>query len=1214
MPDIDPRLVSLLARRDELLARGESPTPEELCAAEPELLVPLRSAIAALERFAADRDTVRTEADNPPPGISPGEVPGYEILDELGRGGMGVVYRARQTRLKRVVALKMLLAGGFAGPSQLARFQTEAEALAALAHPHIVPIHEVGEHAGLPYLALEYCPGGSLDRKLAGTPLPAAEAAGLVRKLAGAMEAAHSQGVVHRDLKPANVLLDARGEPKVTDFGLARRSDEAGPTATGAVMGTPSYMSPEQARGDKDVGRPADVWALGAILYECLTGRPPFKGANTAETLDQVRDREPVAPRLLNPAVRRDLETVCLKCLAKEPARRYRSARELADDLGRFLDGKPVLARPVGPLGRAWRWVRRHPARAVAWAASFGVVLAVVALAVGATFWRALADEKRLVEQFRKEAARLSARRGLEGALRDCEAGQVGHGLTRMVHVLDHLGEDDADLARALRLNLAAWGKELNATVWDRAVFGGERWFGRWSADGCRLLERIDSRTLVCRELPSGKALLTVRESADLGAFDLAPDGRRLAYQTRGTPARTVLRAVEEPGRIDLPLSGAGDSVFFDPAGRWLVTLAHLQNGNARDLRVWGVPGGEAVGPPVSVERTLAVRFLPGWDRLLVVHQPADEPAVRLTVHDVSAGRPVSEVSLRRTASATAAVSGRYVLFRGASQRVWDAAENAPLGPDLPERHPDGRLSRLFDVSPEGDELLVEDGPRVKVRDARTHRVLRALPPDGPVQLARFSPDGAEVVVLDQRSVARRFDRATGQPLGQPLASPIEVGGVEFARRGPWLWTLKENEGGPRVWRRPDAGRGRPVALPASAVAAAWSPDGGRFVAACKDGAVRVYRAGRPDAAEKDWAAGPGLTGVGFADAGTLWAHTAATAGRWALADGRPALARPRDAPAGRLGELRLDPTGTRAAWISTAREGVPGVLALSVLKVGLQEVASGRVLRHEAIHVGGAVGRFGGVDLHFAPDGRHLLAVAWDRGLFERFISHAGLLTADAKPVLLRDFSEFHGEVAAAAFAPDAASVFVSVRVRGHAWDPRGFVYRFDARSGELAGKSTHPGWVNALAVAERHLVTGGADGFARRFDRGTDGPAGVPMAHPDEVVAVALDPSDEFLLTACADRRARLWHLATGLPVGPSRDLGGASKAVAWNGDGSHALAAGDAPWLWLFDRPAPTTEPVAALRERLRRATLLEVAPDGTVLPLSPEQVAALFPVGE
>ena len=288
-------------------------------------------------------------------------LPGYEIEEVLGRGGMGVVYKARHLALNRVVALKMVLSGGHAGEAELARFRTEAAALARLQHPHIVQIFEVGEQDGRPYFALEYVEGGGLSAKLNGTPWEARQAAALVETLARAVHAAHERRVVHRDLKPANVLLTADGTPKITDFGLAKKLDaDDGISRSGQVVGTPSYMPPEQAAGrGREVGPAADTYALGAILYELLTGRPPFKGPTSLDTLHQVLTDEPVPPRRLNPRTPRDLETVCLKCLEKQPARRYGTALELADDLGRFQAGRSVRARPVGVLERGWKWARR---------------------------------------------------------------------------------------------------------------------------------------------------------------------------------------------------------------------------------------------------------------------------------------------------------------------------------------------------------------------------------------------------------------------------------------------------------------------------------------------------------------------------------------------------------------------------------------------------------------------------------------------------------------------------------------------------------------------------------------------------------------------------------------------------------------------------------------------------------------------------------------
>jgi hypothetical protein len=263
---------------------------------------------------------------------------------------MGVVYQARQLALDRIVALKMLLSGAHAGPDETARFRIEAEAIARVQHPNIVQVYETGTHDGRPYLSLEFCPGGSLEKKLAGTPVSPREAAALVRNLAGAVQAAHDARVIHRDLKPANVLLGSDGTPKITDFGLAKKLDGAGGTQTGAILGTPAYMAPEQAAGRKDVGPPADIYALGALLYEALTGRPPFVAGTPMDTLLQVLECAPAPPQVLNPAVPRDLQTICLKCLEKEPGRRYPTARALAQDLGRWLDGEAIHARSYNLL------------------------------------------------------------------------------------------------------------------------------------------------------------------------------------------------------------------------------------------------------------------------------------------------------------------------------------------------------------------------------------------------------------------------------------------------------------------------------------------------------------------------------------------------------------------------------------------------------------------------------------------------------------------------------------------------------------------------------------------------------------------------------------------------------------------------------------------------------------------------------------------------
>lgn len=362
MPD-EPRVQELL---DELLDRQA--TPEEVCGACPELLPVVRRRWLQICRAKTELDALLPIAPHgslpamPPEELPLPQVPGYEVEAVLGRGGMGVVYRARHLKLNRTVALKTLLAGPYAGPAERERFQREAEAAAGLCHANIVQIYEVGDHEGRPYFTMELVDGGSLAQQLAGVPQPAHQAATLLAILAEAVHAAHQGGLVHRDLKPANILLTPDGTPKITDFGLARRLEgSAGLTLSGVTLGTPSYMAPEQARGQsRDVGPAVDVYSLGAVLYETLTGRPPFRAESAAETVNQLLTQDPVPPSRLNGKVPRALETICLMCLRKEPARRYASAAELSADLRRFLRHEPIVAKPIGPMRRLSHWVRRH--------------------------------------------------------------------------------------------------------------------------------------------------------------------------------------------------------------------------------------------------------------------------------------------------------------------------------------------------------------------------------------------------------------------------------------------------------------------------------------------------------------------------------------------------------------------------------------------------------------------------------------------------------------------------------------------------------------------------------------------------------------------------------------------------------------------------------------------------------------------------------------
>jgi tetratricopeptide (TPR) repeat protein/tRNA A-37 threonylcarbamoyl transferase component Bud32 len=485
--DLDPALESLMGRVIEEFQQrvraGEQPDVADYARLHPPIAGVLRQllpAVRLLQKPAGASGAFCPQAPPlPGPAALPSDPEGYEILREVGRGGMGVVYEARDRRLNRVVALKMVLAKSHARPEDLVRFLAEAEAVAQLQHPNIVQVFETGQHREQPYFTMELVAGGSLSARLDGAPLPPAQVAPLLEPLARAVHYAHQMGIVHRDLKPANVLLAACGLasesakpqaaliPKVTDFGLAKRVEGgASLTQAGVILGTPSYMAPEQARGRAaDVGPHSDSWALGAILYECLTGRPPFQGPTPTDTMLQVTHAEPVPPRRLQPGVPRDLETICLKCLNKEPSQRYVTAEALADDLRRFQAGKPIHARPLGLPGRGWRWCRRNPV--VAGLAALTALVFLVSFVLVAALWR------RAEHNF--AAAEAQRRRADDERDRAEEEKQIAEAVGRFLQIDLLRQADPFEQAEAARLAGGRFEAQENPTVrelLDRAAAG----------------------------------------------------------------------------------------------------------------------------------------------------------------------------------------------------------------------------------------------------------------------------------------------------------------------------------------------------------------------------------------------------------------------------------------------------------------------------------------------------------------------------------------------------------------------------------------------------------------------------------------------------------------------------------------------------------------------------------------------------------------------
>jgi WD40 repeat protein len=750
-------------------------------------------------------------------------IEGYEELRELGRGGMGVVYQARHVRLGRVVALKMILAGSHAGRQELARFQTEAEAVARLQHPHIVQIYEVGEHNGLPFFSLEFCPGGSLEKKLGGTPLPPLEAAALVEKLARAMAAAHQKGVIHRDLKPANILLTEDGTPKITDFGLAKKLDEAGQTKTGAIMGTPSYMAPEQAGGPKkEIGPAADIWALGATLYECLTGRPPFRAATTMETILQVRTAEPVPPSRLVPNCPRDLETICLKCLQKEPRKRYASAADLAEDLHRFQAGEPIAARPVGRLERTWRWCRRNPTVA-------GLLTAVAAtLLLGTAVASALAAWA-VGERDRADRNAAESKTNEQDALRqkgDAETARtLAEGEKNRAQEAEQRAQARAAAEQKAREAETVARKEAESNLYLNSINQAEREWSRHQFRHAREFLALCPPPLRGWEhgyLENACAVeLQSLGGSHRGASSVAfsPDGKSLAAAAlEGTVrvwnTRTGKQLFTLPTRADgqrgMPVNlrtadtvahaGGTYAVEFSPDGTLLVTA-----GADRTVKLWNARTGDLVRSLKGhTEDVWTARFSPDGKQVASGDRDAQ---VRLW--NVETGETVHVLGGHNGAIAALAFSADGRRLASASMdktvKVWESATGKEL------LHLQGHTRSVTAVlfSPDG-RLLLSAGGDPTGRD-RTRGEIKCW--DAASGQERFTFSGTESAV---QSLAC-------SPDGRLLASASGDGSVT-------LWDLK---------------RGRDILVLRGHTNMAWSvafsSDGQQLASASNDNTVKVW-------------------------------------------------------------------------------------------------------------------------------------------------------------------------------------------------------------------------------------------------------------------------------------------------------------------------------------------------------------------------------------